>query len=49
MATNDTKVIPEKVLKCIRCNCKGELCNFFQHATAYSKQLGLGSLVHEAP
>ena len=41
MSPNDTKLAPEKVLKQIQCNCKGELCTFFQHATAYSKQLGL--------
>ena len=42
MAPNDTtKVALEEVLKRIRCNCKGELCTFFQHATAYIQQLGL--------
>ena len=41
MSPNDTKLAPEKVLKQIQCNCKGELCTFFQHATAYSKQLEL--------
>ena len=41
MALNDTKASSEEVLKRIQCNCKGELCIFFQHATAYSKQLGL--------
>ena len=41
MEPNDTKVAPEEDFKQIRCNCKGELCTFFQHATAYNKQLGL--------
>ena len=41
IAQNDTKAAPEKALKRIRCNCNGELCTFFQHATAYSEQLGL--------
>ena len=49
MAPNDTtKVALEEVLKRIRCNCKGELCTFFQHATAYIKQLGLDWIAHEA-
>ena len=48
MAPNDTKAAPEEVLKWIWCNCKGELWTFFQHATAYTKQLGLDWIVHEA-
>ena len=48
MASKGTKAAPEEVLKRIWCNCKDELCTFFQHATAYSKQLGPDWLVHEA-
>ena len=48
MAPNDTKTAPEEVLKQIWCNWKGELCAFFQHATAYIKQLWLDWIAHKA-
>ena len=48
VASNDIKAALKEVLKQIRWNCKGELCTFFQHATAYNKQLGLNLFVHGA-